>query len=436
MRRLILRITGFAVDLYYRRRHFGEAIPASGPLLLVANHPNGLVDAAVIACTTARPVRFLGKEPLFRMPVLGHVVRAFGAVPVYRASDGADTSRNARTFEAVHEALAKGDAVCLFPEGKSHSEPALQELKTGAARMALGGEAARAFTLGVRIVPIGLVYRAKRRFGSVVTTWVGPPIELADLKEAHGADPFAAARTLTERIAAGLRDVTLELDRWEDLGLFEIGERILAPHQRPDVRRLRAFAEGARRLREHDRERLARLTERVETFRDRLRRLGLSVDDLDVRYRPGLVLRYVAKNLTRLVLATPPALVGLVAWFLPYRAVPIVARLARPTRDIHATVQILAGMVIFPLWTALLCVLAGLRYGWPAAVAVLVALPPLGVLALVYARRARTNFADASAFVRTSPRAGLRAALLREREQLAEEILALAHELELLPRPS
>jgi 1-acyl-sn-glycerol-3-phosphate acyltransferase len=86
-------------------------------------------------------------------------------------------SRNEGTLEAAKGALVKGRAITIFPEGKSHSEPALAELKTGAARIALGAAKEGA---AVRIVPVGLTYEDKHLFRSEVLIEVGTPIEVKD----------------------------------------------------------------------------------------------------------------------------------------------------------------------------------------------------------------------------------------------------------------
>ena len=48
MKRLLLRLIGFCVRLYYRTNRFGNEVPDEGPVLLVANHPNGLIDPILI----------------------------------------------------------------------------------------------------------------------------------------------------------------------------------------------------------------------------------------------------------------------------------------------------------------------------------------------------------------------------------------------------
>lgn len=429
MQRWILRAAGFAVDVFYRRRRLGAQVPGTGPLVLVGNHPNGLVDPILVAGATRRPVRFLGKAPLFDMPVIGQLARGLRVLPVYRSTDQHDTSRNEETFRAVHAALAAGEAICLFPEGVSHSDPGLKKLKTGAARMALGAEAAHGYGLGVRVVPVGLVYRANRRFRSEVAVWVGAPIEVADLAAAHAADERAAVRTLTDRIAAGLEEVLLGLDRWEDLPLLELAERIWRPAGGEPLPRLRAFAAGVRGLRARDPARVDELGRRIGAFRERLRRLGIEVEDLDLSYRPATVLRFVGRNLFTLLLALPLGLAGIVLWIVPYRFVPwLVARL-RPPRDVHATYQILAGGLLLPLWALLLAALLTAWRGWPAGAALLLLAPALGLFALGFVERHREVLGDVEAFLHLGLRRGLRRHLVAQRDALAAEIDALSREL-------
>ena len=61
MRRLLTRIVRVPVDLFYRRWTLGGAVPEAGPVLLVANHPNGLIDPVVATSLTPRALRFLAK---------------------------------------------------------------------------------------------------------------------------------------------------------------------------------------------------------------------------------------------------------------------------------------------------------------------------------------------------------------------------------------
>ena len=221
--RLIWRLARLVVGAFYRATRVGPALP-DGPVLLVANHPNALIDPAVIASMAGRPIRFVAKSTLFRGHPLGPLIRRSGAIPVYRRMDaGADMSRNVEMFTAVEAALSAGDAVCLFPEGVSHSTGRLAELRTGAARIALGS----AMTgTRVAIVPVGLNFERATRFRSRVTAVFGGPFWCDDLVAQHQPGDAGAVRALTERMGEHLRRLMIEADPRRELQLVHRVDRL------------------------------------------------------------------------------------------------------------------------------------------------------------------------------------------------------------------
>lgn len=142
-----------------------ERIPRTGPVLLVANHHGGFVDPALLLATVPRPVGFVAMASLFRILPLRPLLALAGAIPVHRAQDaqgnGAEPHRNVDAFAACFAHLRTGGAVGIFPEGQANDEPHLLPVRTGAARIALGAHARGA--MGVRIVPVGLIYEDKQR---------------------------------------------------------------------------------------------------------------------------------------------------------------------------------------------------------------------------------------------------------------------------------
>lgn len=393
--------------------------------MLVGNHPNGLVDPGLMIAVSSRPLTFLAKEPIFRMPLLGSLVRALGALPVVRVQD--DPTRMRENLEALGAAargLAEGRAVALFPEGRSHSEPSLGALKTGAARLALQA------SVPVRIVPLGLTYAEKGRFRSAVRVEFGPAIEVTP-----AAPEPERVRALTERIASALRLLTLELAAWEDLPLIEAADALYvlataAPAR--DAERQRLFARGLALLRAEQPERATALSEQVLSFQRRLALTRADATDLGVRYRPWTVLRFVLRNVVALALGLPLAVLGVLAFGLPVLGTRLALRFAGTELDMVATVKLLTGLVLGPLYVCALAVGVGFWLGPWWAVAVAAGALPLALFTRRFLSRRGEAIRDARLFFVLGNRSARKQQLLEEARALAARVTAVADEV--LPR--
>ena len=199
------------IRLYYPKIEVSgrEHIPRSGPVLLVANHANSLIDPVIVGIAAARPVRFFAKAPLFETPVLGRLMRALGMLPAFRAQDdGAQVRRNLESLNVGAQALVKGAAVGIFPEGKSHDSLKLEQIRSGAARMAVSAIEQGAREL--KLVPIGINYQRKQLFRSAIWVRVGRPITVVRFMAAHG-DDRKAMRALTPEMESRLKHVVIHL---------------------------------------------------------------------------------------------------------------------------------------------------------------------------------------------------------------------------------
>ncbi|MFH1496286.1 MAG: lysophospholipid acyltransferase family protein, partial [Verrucomicrobiota bacterium] len=208
------------VRFYYPRIEIegAERLPYHGPLLLVANHPNSLIDPVLLGVAVRRPVRLLAKAPLFTHPVLGPALRLTGMIPAYRgADDPKAVKRNLDSLAAAAKALAAGDVVGIFPEGKTHDALRLAQVKSGAARLALQGLAAGARDL--RVVTVALNYERKEKFRSAVWIRLGEPVLVDEWLADHNGDEHAAMRALTPELDRRLRQDLIDLDdpAWEQL---------------------------------------------------------------------------------------------------------------------------------------------------------------------------------------------------------------------------
>ncbi|HEY7039980.1 MAG TPA: lysophospholipid acyltransferase family protein [Methylomirabilota bacterium] len=106
-------------------------VPATGPVLLVSNHVS-VLDPPIIGGAAPRPLVFMAKEELFRIPLFGRLIRALNARPVRR--DGSDM----RALKAALAVLEEGRAILAFPEGTRGQEGGpLREGKPGVGMLAV-----------------------------------------------------------------------------------------------------------------------------------------------------------------------------------------------------------------------------------------------------------------------------------------------------------
>lgn len=424
MYRAIIGFFGLCVELFFRRRPpRGPPIPETGPVVIVANHPNGIIDPLIVTRTTRRRVRFLAKAPLFRRPLIGFFLRRVRALPVFRRADNLGMDGNRIMFAAVAESLAAGEVICLFPEGVSHDEPGLMPLKTGAARMVLNAEAATDWALGVRVVPLGITFRDKAVFRSEVATEQGEPFTATDLRQAYASDPKVAVRTLTARIDEGLRRVTLNLERWDDLPLLQLAAALRPSDdevERDTAARVREYAAAARILEEHEPERVARLRRRIRRFHHDLQSLGLPADRLTPEYRASGVARFVLTQMLALIVGTPVALAGLAFYGLPFVLSSLLARRVNPTGPLAASVKLLGSILVYLLWHLGWTAASLTTIGWVGPLLVWIALPLCGLYAIRYFSERWRAFREVRRFVQwiSGRHRALVADLTRERASI------------------
>jgi glycerol-3-phosphate O-acyltransferase/dihydroxyacetone phosphate acyltransferase len=433
--RAIARVTGWLASVFYELECAGDPVP-DGPALIVANHPNALLDPLVVLRTAGRSVRPLAKAPLFSHPLIGPVLKGLGGLPVYRRRDDAALMHlNDRTFDAAIAALRGGSAVQIFPEGTSHSSPSLAPLRTGAARIALEAEARAGWSLGLRIVPVGLTYTRKTLFRSRALATVGAAFDVVEYRDMHASDPVAAVRALTARIAQALEALTLNLSTLEDREIIEVAERLYA---RSKVRgrsqrerlgsrlpRLRQFGRGLAWLRAHDPERHARLSNSIADYRRRRHRLGARDDDVPERYVPSAVASYVVRQGLALAFGFPLAALGLAFWYVPYQLPRLVVRLLPVTEDSVATYKLATALVLFPLSYVAWTLAAALYLGPATAVAVALLVPALGAFSLWWALRWERVKEDARVFFAVLRHPRTHDHLVKERVRITEEIDAV-----------
>jgi glycerol-3-phosphate O-acyltransferase / dihydroxyacetone phosphate acyltransferase len=431
-RLLITRAAGWAAGVFQLIERTGGPIPA-GPVLVVANHPNSLLDPLVVFRVAGRPTRPLAKAPLFEQRMVGTMLRGLGGLPVYRAQDDpAQMHRNEDTFRGAIDALRAGDAVQIYPEGRSHSDPSLAPMRTGAARIAIGAESASGWSLDLRIVPVGLTYLDKHRFRGRVLAVIGEPFGIADLRSLHGTDDIAAVRALTDRIAERLAGLTLNVTEHRDAELIDTAERLYvrekgaSPWRGRDsladrLPRMRAFARGLAWLREYDPQRHERLARAVARYRRRAQLLGVADGDVPPSYTFRGTLRYVAAHSFLLLVLALPALAGSILWYPMYIAPRLTLRLVQPDFEAVATYKLATAFITVPLTMLIVIGTGAWIDGVRGALLAALLVPACGFAALSWHERWTRFREDARLFFRVLSRRDHQDRLARDRTALAAE---------------
>ena len=385
-----VRVVQFLVGLFFRRVEVTgvEHVPETGGGILIAWHPNGLVDPALIISCFPRRVVFGARHGLFKWPVVGRLMRALGTVPIFRASDLKDaddeTRRkgNRQSLDAMAQAVCDGGFAALFPEGVSHDDPFLQELKTGAARLYYRAKQLCDET-GVPpvIVPVGLHYDNKTTFRSDALVEFHAPLQLprellAPIPEGDDEALRTRSGELMQTLEPVLQEVTHATESWElnqwmnrvrSLMRAERAKRAGVSLKAPDMveRNLgmaRVWKAYYARLRTEP-DRVQALLDRVSAYDDALIEVKLEDDDLDKpppiesKWLPLLL----AAQAAVVFLVFPPVLVlGTFINAGPYFLTTLISRLASKQYKDTATVKLLCGIVLFPLAWLIAALLVGL----------------------------------------------------------------------------
>lgn len=441
-RRILCAVLSLALRIYFRRIEVAglRNVPLDKPVIFVLNHPNALVDPVFLLCLAPREVSFLAKAPLFRMPVIGSLVRALDSLPAYRQQDkGEDVTRNQETFAAARALLARGGTIGICPEGVSHNEPRLKRLKTGAARIAIASVSA-GDAMDLKIVPVGLYYTEKTSFRSSALLHFGEPLDVHPVTlDPDGAPPRDAVRELSSQIEEALRDVMLHAEHDDALGLIERTERIfsaeelgaLDEHQSltrsRDLRQ--RFLEGYALLRTRSPKRVASVEARVNRFESELKQAGIDPFDLTLPKSAAQTISWLIFQLVTCVILAPLAIAGAFLHFPAYRLAGFLAHtLSRGEQDVISTFKIIAALLLFPLTWIALALLTWKFLGPFLAVLSLFVTPLSGYVAIRFAEEFDRFWGAFQALMLLVLRRRSFVRLLAERAAIRREILALRDE--------
>jgi len=387
-----VRMLRLLTRVFFRRVEVSgvDNVPKQGGGILVAWHPNGLIDPGLILTRFQRRVVFGARHGLFRLPILGSLMRGVGAVPIYRAMDarssgGDRRAANRQSLGRLSSAVAEGSFAALFPEGVSHDAPHLLDLKTGAARLYYDARVATPAGAPVPvIVPVGLHYDDKRAFRSNALVTFHPPMQLpVDLDQVPTTDEpedrsRERARRLTEAIERELNEVVHATESWDLHHLMHRARKLVRAERarrggaapgRPRMQERvlgfsRVWAGYNARLETHPEE-VRLLRERLERYDQALRALAMEDHELDQDPRilsPWLGFLLLLQAATVYLVLPPILIVGYLVNGLPALGLKLVSSGLASYKKDEATLKVLFGAIAFPAVWILAGVAGGLAH--------------------------------------------------------------------------
>jgi glycerol-3-phosphate O-acyltransferase/dihydroxyacetone phosphate acyltransferase len=453
--RLLRWVTRVALRWFYRDVEVSglERAPLRGPVLLAVNHPNALVDALVVGHMLPRELVLTAKATLFEQPLLRMLFRWVKIIPLRRVSDEAkrnpaavpDAARNVDAFRAILDALAEGEAVLIFPEGRSHNEPSLARLRTGLARIALQARDDRGIG-GIAIVPVGLTFERKWKPRTRIFVHVGNPILLDAWRPAGSSDPVDS---LTEDVDAALRAATLNFSSTEDAervlglsrllaGAFDRARSLGSPDPplASEVEIVRRILAVERSLPPNAAERASRFLVRLEALRRELVHRRIAVTDVTISAAlvPGA--RFGVREGALVAITGPVALWGRINHWIPLMLARWIARRQSRSPEDPAMYTLVVGLglvlIAYAVQTAIVARFAG---AWWAS-AYLLSLPLAATWDIRFRDRLRRAGKRMRTYFQYRRDPSLRPRLAKELAWLRDEALAIEDmtERELLTR--
>jgi hypothetical protein len=389
-------------------------------------------------------VTLTAKTTLAGNPILRWMMQTAGVITLQRRQDArkqSDMRANELAFRQIRSDLESGGAVCLFPEGKSYSEPAVQKFHTGAARIALSFLVKSERPESLRIVPVGLHFEKKNVFRSRAWVGFGTPVNALQWSLEHpGEDASDLTRLLEQRV----RSLVMDFDARERSELFRGAAELLATHgEAPpelglrappelseQLRLIHALQAGYEQLKQTLPDRLTSLEGRIRHHQAELEHHAVEPREVFLKMHSGRAAFFVLRELELVLLGAPIAFWGLLNHLPPLLAVRALAGSITQEEDQYATNVIFISVAVFPLFYILLIALAALFLspGW--LLLYLISVPYAGAYAIGWFDRVRGAFRRSRGYLLWRRRPELQQRLVEDGRDIITEIRRLGDLLE------
>lgn len=311
----------FSLKIFFGRIELSglEYIKPGKAQILASNHPSGFLEPLIMACFFPRSLYFLVRGDVFENRFLKPILVATHQLPIYRFKDGFSKLReNRNSLQAASIVLLKKKCILIFAEGSTKCVKMLRPLQKGFMRLAADTQQQN-HDMDIEIVPVGINFSDSTRFKSKVMLRIGKPI-IVDKKHILPDHPDSGeySNNLIQTVYDAIKKNVIHLEdqtRLQSMEMAFLLEEIvhhekLLPIVRLNVNKLDQYKKLAENINALDKTSYQGLKDDFKLFKNELKQVGFSLEDL--KKRKPLPLSYFY-----LLLGILPALTGFFIHILP-----------------------------------------------------------------------------------------------------------------------
>jgi len=326
-----------------------------GPVIIIANHPNTLMDAWIIGHVCKQPIHYMAKSTFFSSPMKKRLLTSLNMIPINRRTDGnVEGISNTDSFEACYKILEEGKTLVIFPEGNSFPERKLRELKSGTARIALEAERRNGGKLNLKIIPVGIYYSQAEKFRSSVMVTVGQSIGVTELVPEFQTNSSLAAKKLTEKFRIHLERVLVTAENADQEAMIETLFQLL--RKKEEALNVEKGAEFMQTIKRNIEEiqliapyKIAEIQQLIKTVKWQQEKLAIQADFVSRRFRSRLYIMQICLSILFLLFGLPFFLFGFIHNAIPFKLTDFLVPRITKYIEYFAAMNILLALVFYPL---------------------------------------------------------------------------------------
>ena len=350
--RFIQGLVWVSYALYFRRIVFInlERLKARGPMLVVSNHPNTLMDPLMALYRMREQCFLLANYSLFKNPIGNAILSTLYCIPIQRMNDVPDGQplRNEEAFRRCDEHLLGGGSIYIAVEGSSFPERRVRDLKTGMARIAFSAEMQTDFKLDLRILPIVITYFDSLKFWKDVVVEIGEPIAVDSWREAYLKNPRKAIGDFTQSVENQMIKHTIQCaDSVEDRFLKKIEAILQSDNYLETEKHYGRSKNILDKIHAWQKEDLRGFEEfKTEVNNYFLKLKTLEINDLN----KNIFAKTTPLSILKLLIGFPIFIYGFINNFIPAWLSDSIVKWVKIDKTYDTTIRYMCGLVFFPMF--------------------------------------------------------------------------------------